>query len=167
MSGYVTTTEYNANNLVVGASITALVAKTQNLNSVALVSTFDGEVIAGNFSTIGGVQATTVTTTDVNATTANIATVNATDINTTNTNVTNLDATNGDIEDLEVVNIAMTGTLSGVGKLNLVSISGSNLIQAPSTTINSAGAGAVYLGNFLDTVYISGFPLEFWIGGQW
>jgi len=157
LSGYVTKTEYNLNNVAVAASIAALVGKTQNLNSVVAVSTFTGEVIADNITSVAGVQSATVSTTDLNATTAVVGTVTATDVN----------STNADINDLEVVNIAMTGTLSGVGKLNLVSIAGSNLIQAPSTTINSAGAGAVYLGNFLDTVYISGFPLEFWIGGQW
>jgi len=77
-------------------------------------------------------------------------------------------ATDGDIGTLDVVDINMTGTMAGIGKLNLSSAAGAHLIQAPSTTINSvAGLGSVYLGNFTDTVYISGFPLSFWIGGQW
>ena len=77
-------------------------------------------------------------------------------------------ATDGDIGTLAVVDINMTGTMAGVGKLNLSSVAGAHLIQAPSITLNSsAGLGGVYLGNFTDTVYINGFPLSFWIGGQW
>jgi hypothetical protein len=79
-----------------------------------------------------------------------------------------IDATDADIATLDVVDINITGTMAGIGKLNLSSAAGAHLIQAPSITLNSvAGLGGVYLGNFTDTVYINGFPLSFWIGGQW
>ena len=67
--------------------------------------------------------------------------------------------------DADYINV--TTSIAGIGKLNLISTAGSNLIQAPSTTINSsAGFGAVYLGNYTDTVFISGLPLSFYFG-QW
>jgi hypothetical protein len=79
-----------------------------------------------------------------------------------------LDATDGDIGTLDVVDINMTGTMAGIGKLNLSSGAGAHLIQAPSITLNSlAGLGSVYLGNFTDTVYINGFPFSYYISGQW
>jgi len=64
--------------------------------------------------------------------------------------------------------ITLNTTLDGIGKLNLSSTSGGHLIQAPSTTINSAsGAGGIYLGGYTDTVYINGFPFAFYLSQQW
>ena len=69
---------------------------------------------------------------------------------------------------LNVDYINLTTTLSGIGKLNLSSTTGSNLIQAPSTTINSyGGAGGVYLGGYTDTVYVNGFPFSTYFASQW
>lgn len=60
---------------------------------------------------------------------------------------------------LDVDYIALTTQISGIGKLNLSSTTGANLIQAPSTTINSAtGLGSINLGGYTDIVYINGFP---------
>ena len=69
---------------------------------------------------------------------------------------------------LDVDYIALTTQISGIGKLNLISTSGGHLIQAPSTTINSAsGAGGIYLGGYTDTVYLNGFPFAFYLSQQW
>jgi hypothetical protein len=149
MSNYVTRSDYDTNNLTVGAAITALAIKTQNLNSVPLVSTFAGEVVASNFTSTIGVQAPTMTTTtlgavtvnatDVNATTGAIGTVNSTTVNSTNVNATtgaittvnstNVNATTGGITTVNstttnsttvnATDINLTNTLSGTGQLNL------------------------------------------------
>lgn len=79
-----------------------------------------------------------------------------------------IETTTANVDTLDVVDINMTGTMAGIGKLNLSSGVGAHLIQAPSITLNSvAGAGGVYLGNFTDTVYINGFPFSYYISGQW
>jgi hypothetical protein len=76
--------------------------------------------------------------------------------------------TTGDFDTLNSVNQNITGTISGLGKLNLSSTAGAHLVQAPSITLNSVGgAGAVYLGNFTDTVYLQGFSLASLLYSQW
>jgi hypothetical protein len=81
------------------------------------------------------------------------------------------DAVAADTGDFDVVNvntINLTTAINGVGKLNLSASTGSNLIEAPSTTIRSqAGLGAIYLGNFTDIVYISGFAQSALSWAQW
>jgi hypothetical protein len=173
MSGYVTQSEYTANNLVVGASITALAAKTMNLNSVPLVSTFAGEVIASNFTASIGIQAplvttttlasttvnsTTVNTTTLNATTGNIPTVNstttnATDVNTTTLNSTTTNATTGNITTVSATDINLTNSMAGTGQLNLnataltaahnLQAGTSVTIRAPSTSLTSIAGGGI------------------------
>jgi len=64
--------------------------------------------------------------------------------------------------------VVLNQQMSGLGTLNMTAIAGSNLIQAPSTTLNSAaGFGDVYLGGFTDTVYLNGFPFSFYFNAQW
>jgi hypothetical protein len=78
-----------------------------------------------------------------------------------------LDATDGDIGTLDVVDINMTGTMAGIGKLNLSSVAGGHTIQAPSITLSStAGLGTVTVGGLTDTVLLQGIPLSFYFG-QW
>lgn len=74
-----------------------------------------------------------------------------------------------DTDTVDTDNIALAVQMTGVGKINLSSTTGAHTIYAPSTTIasSSGSGGAVYLGGYLDTVYINGFPLSFWIGAQW
>jgi hypothetical protein len=55
--------------------------------------------------------------------------------------------------------VVLNADMTGYGNINLTAIAGTNLIQAPSTSINSyAGAGSVSIGGFTDTVYINGWP---------
>jgi len=157
LSGYVTQVEYGIFTAATIASLAALATKTQNLNSVPLISTFAGEVIATNFTATVGVEAPTVTTTDLNAITVDATTVNSTDVNSTNAN----------IDTLDIVDINITGTIAGIGKLNLSSVAGAHVIQAPSITLNSsAGLGVVTVGGLTDSVLLQGIPLSFYFG-QW
>jgi hypothetical protein len=79
-----------------------------------------------------------------------------------------LNATTVDTNTLGVVDINITGSMSGLGKINLSSTTGANTIYAPSTTLASASGsgGAVYLGGYLDTVYVNGWPFATYFG-QW
>jgi hypothetical protein len=55
--------------------------------------------------------------------------------------------------------IVLNQDMTGLGNINLTAIAGSNLIQAPATSINSStGVGSVSIGGFTDTVYINGWP---------
>jgi hypothetical protein len=55
--------------------------------------------------------------------------------------------------------IVLNQDMTGLGNINLTAIAGSNLIQAPSTSINSStGVVSVSIGGFTDTVYINGWP---------
>ena len=68
---------------------------------------------------------------------------------------------------LDVDTIVLNSTISGIGKLNLSSIAGSNYIYAPSTSIMSTGGfGSVSIGGFTDTVYINGWPFSTYFVNQ-
>lgn len=78
-----------------------------------------------------------------------------------------IETTTANIDTLDVVDINITGTMSGIGKLNLISTAGGHTIQAPSVTLlSSAGLGTVTIGGLTDTVLLQGLPLSFYFG-QW
>jgi hypothetical protein len=90
-----------------------------------------------------------------------------TDVTTLETKTQNQSATVGntiftgqtETGTLHATNITLDNAISGYGHINLTAIAGANLIQAPSTTINSsAGAGGIYLGGYTDIVYVNGWP---------
>lgn len=78
-----------------------------------------------------------------------------------------IETTTANVDTLDVVDINMTGTMAGIGKLNLISTAGAHLIQAPSITLSSsAGLGTVTVGGLTDTVLLQGIPLSFYFA-QW
>jgi hypothetical protein len=132
------TSAYTAADTALSGRITAVEAKTANQTTIAGVST----------TFVGEVSADSVSADSVSADSCTITT--------------------GDFDTLNSVNQNMTGTMSGLGKLNLSSTSGAHLIQAPSITLNSlGGAGGIYLGNYTDFVYINGFLFQSYLWNQW
>ena len=109
-------------------------------------------------------------------------TANSGSISTLNTNVTALQtktqnqtavvdvttfAGQVNCDTLDVDNVTLRGSLSGIGKINISSTTGANTIYAPSTTIQSVGGlGGVYLGGYTDSVYINGFPFQWYFNQQ-
>ena len=73
-----------------------------------------------------------------------------------------------DCNNLDTDTIALTTSMTGIGKIQLSSTTGTNYIYSQSTTLSSvSGAGgAVYIGGLLDTVYVNGFPFATYFG-QW
>lgn len=73
-----------------------------------------------------------------------------------------------DCNNLDTDTIALTTSMTGIGKIQLSSTTGSNYIYSQSTTLSSTtgAGGAVYIGGLLDTVYINNFPFATYFG-QW
>ena len=127
-----------------------------NSASIATLNT----TVAGLSTSVGNLDAKTVNITSA------VAGVSTTFVGSVICDTVAADL--GDFDDVNVNTINLTTAINGVGKLNLIAATGSNLIEAPSTTIRSStGLGAVYLGNFTDIVYINGFPTSLLTWAQW
>lgn len=158
--GEVSTAEMNAAILAsslatLGTAATAATAYTN------LIATGLQTQITANQTSITALQAKTVNQTAVPGVSTTFGGIlEATNVTATAT----VSASSVDTD-----NISLAVSMTGVGKINLSSTTGANTIYAPSTTLASASGagGAVYLGGYLDTVYINGFSLGFWIGQQW
>jgi hypothetical protein len=152
---------------VTQAQMTAAIAAsaTATLVAAAIAATAYTDLVASGLQLEIDAISTAVGNNTTDITTLQEKTVNQTasaGVSTTFAGAVNTDSIDTD-------NIALAVSLSGVGKINLSSTTGAHTIYAPSTTISSVSGvgGAVYLGGALDTVYINGFSLAFWVGGQW
>jgi hypothetical protein len=158
MNAAITTAVTTSSGIVTAGYIAADVVVTSTITSAytAADTALSGRITAVEAKTANQTAVAGIDTTFVGSVTAGSVVADTCTITT------------GDFDTLNSVNQNMTGTMSGLGKLNLSSTSGAHLIQAPSITLNSiGGAGGIYLGNFTDVVYIQGFSLAALLYGQW
>jgi hypothetical protein len=162
LSNYATHAEVIAVSSAAATAAGVAATAASNLYTDGIAAGLQGEITA-NSGSITVLQTKTQNQTAVPSSTTFSGSVNTGTLNATTVVA---DTVNAGTVDTDY--IALTTTLSGIGKLNLSSTTGAHLIQAPSTTINSAsGLGGIYLGGYTDTVYINGFPFSTYFASQW
>jgi hypothetical protein len=148
---------------------------TATLAAAAIAATIYTDLVAAGLQTQITANTTAIATNSTDITTLKAKTFNQTAVATVSTTFggalisDTMQTGSIDTTTVDTDNISLAVSMSGVGKINLSSTTGAHTIYAPSTTISSTTGvgGAVYLGGYLDTVYINGFSLAFWVGGQW
>lgn len=137
----------------------AAAATAASLYTDTAITTNNALVVAPLATRVLAVEGKTVNQTAVAGVSTTFAGTVATDA---------LAATTVDAGTVDVDNIVLGVSMTGVGKINLSATTGANTIYAPSTTLASAtgSGGAVYLGGYLDTVYVNGWPFATYFG-QW
>lgn len=157
-AGEVTTAAMTA---AIAASATATLALAATAATTYTNTVASG--LQGQITTQGGeittLQGKTINQTATVGETTFSGILEATTINATTVNATTVDTDN----------IALAVQMTGVGKINLSTTTGGHSFLAPSMQISSVSGtgGAIVLGGLGDTVYINGFSLAFWLGGQW
>jgi len=145
------------------------------LASAVTASAVYTDLVAVGLQTQITANSTAITTNSTDITALKAKTFNQSAVATVSTSFVGsvisdtMQTTSIDTTTVDTDNISLAVSMTGVGKINLSSTTGANTIYAPSTTLSSTTGvgGAVYLGGYLDTVYINGFSLAFWVGGQW
>lgn len=140
---------------------------TTGANSVAITAL--GATVATHTAEIGALQGEIGTlTTSITGLDADVTLLKT---KTQNQNATLANTTfNGGIScnsiDTDTINLQQS--ITGIGKLNLSSNSGSNYIYSPSTTIKSNfGNGNINLGGLSDNVYVNQIPFNWYFSSQW
>ena len=148
--------------LVAGLVITVAGLSASSIAQGLAITTIQGQIttLQGQVSTLQG----QMTTANSKISTLEGKTQNISSATAGTTYMTGL----LDVDNINTDNITLNTQISGLGKLNLSSTTGSNSIKSPSTTISSVSGtgGGIYLGGFGDTVYLNGFPLASYIGQQ-